>query len=231
MAGEEDAVTQRIAVAAIDWRPEMADALWADVSHWHPLVNADAYATANKVGLIGIKVADCGLAARLGAEQCAAAEARGLIVVGYQYGCTHPEQFIELWPSKPGRIRCFDFEGLTANLKNVEHCIAVAEQADGRLPWIYFGGEEWRRCGQPAGTAVARCPSWQSQYGPHLRPLPNVGPLVAWQARGGSTAGPAGMPMSHPGVGEGPCDLSVLLITVEELWKMAGALEPDQPGT
>ncbi len=215
--------------APIEWVPEFAEHVFADVSHWHPLVDADAYASASKPGLIGIKVADCGLPARLGSEMVLAAEARGLIVVGYQYGCTNPERYLELFPPQSGRIHCVDFEGATATLANVEHCIDVLERATGRPPWLYFGGEEWRRCKQPAGTSVARCPSWQSQYGPHLRPLPHVGKLVAWQFRAGD-AGPQEAPKGHAGVDEA-CDLSTLFCSPDDLWSMAGCARPEPSQT
>jgi len=218
-------------IAALEWEPEMAEHVWADVSHWHPLIDADAYGAANKPGLIGIKVAECGLPARMGREMVLAAEARGLIVVGYQYGCTNPERFVELFPPKPGRIHCIDFEGTTATLANLEHCIEVIEAQTGRAPWLYFGGQEWRRCSQPAGTGVERCPSWQSQYGPHLRPLQNVGKLVAWQYSGGTNDGPEGAPKEHAGVSGPLCDMSTLLCSLEELWLMAGALQPPRVPT
>jgi len=219
---------QLIRQPVIEWDP--ARPVWADCNRYHPLVDPDAYAAACGCGLLGVKVSEGGLVAKTGQTAIEAAEARGLIVVGYEYGAADPERFLELFPPKPGRLPCLDFEGKNATLELAEKWVAEVTAAYGRPPWFY-AGFMWRALGQPEDTALAACPWWGAQYGPHLRMMRGVGKPVAWQFRGGSTVGPDGAPMTMPGIaGPGPCDLSALLCSIEELWAMAGALGPAPQG-
>jgi hypothetical protein len=202
----------------IEWDPSRQ--LWADVNRWHPLTDVAAYAAANKLGLIGVKVAEGSTPGKGGAETIAAAEAHGLMVVGYQFGAANPEAFLALFPPKPGRIPCLDFEGSTATVELASAWIQKVRAAYGRAPWFY-AGNNWTGAGSPVGTPMQGCPWWGPQYGPHLRVLRGVGKPVAWQYAGGQ-GGPDGAPTHHPGIAPGQCDMNCLLVSRDELLAMAG---------
>jgi hypothetical protein len=201
----------------IEWDP--ARLVWADVSHWHPLQDAPAYAAANQAGLIGIKIAQDGAPAALGGSMLAAAEAAGLIVVGYEYGDVNPEEFLRVFPPRAGRIPCLDFEGDGITIELAARWIDVVTAAYGRSPWFY-AGVNWAEAGAPLGTPMAKCRWWGPQYGPRLRMRPGVGVPVAWQFSQG-LGGPPDCPLEHAGV-KGRCDLNSLLVEIGELKSMAG---------
>lgn len=201
----------------IDWDPTLLT--WADCSHWHPLQDAQAYAAANHAGLVGIKVSQGSSPAALGGSMVAAAEASGLIVVGYEYGPMHPDAFLKLFPPRPGRIPCLDFEGDGITVALAEAWIRAVATAYGRQPWFY-AGVNWTQAGAPEHTAMASCPWWGPQYGPHLRVPRGVGKPVAWQYSEG-VGGPPHATLEHVGV-KGKCDMNALLVGLDELHAMAG---------
>jgi hypothetical protein len=201
----------------ISWDPTLP--VWADVNRYHPLVSASDYAQANKAHLIGVKISQGAAPGHNGHTAVAAAELFGLIVVGYEYGPTHPDVFLKLFPPKPGRIPCLDYEGSELSVAAAELWIQTVRAAYGRAPWFY-GGERWVAAGEPINTAVAGCPWWAPEYASHLRVLRGVGKPIAWQFSNG-VAGPPNSPRNHSGV-EGNCDLSVLLCGGSELRLMAG---------
>lgn len=208
----------------VEWDPNRPT--WADANHWHPVTDWDAYSRANVPRLVGFKVSEANLVPRLAPKWLEEAERRGLIVVGYCFGTHGVERFLEVFPPKPGRIPCLDFEGTTATVASAEAWIRRVASAYGRRPWFY-GRSKWMQVGAPEGTEVAGCPAWVSQYGPRLNVPRGLGEVVAWQVSDG-IHGPKDV-RTHPGI-EGPCDMNVLLCSIERLHQMAGLdVSPGSP--
>lgn len=205
----------------IEWDPHRP--VFADVSHWHPLLSAALYAQSSVSGVIGVKISQNGQPADMAVAMVQAAEAQGLLVVGYQYGTADPGGFLRLFPPAPGRIACLDFEGQTAGgaagVLAAEVFVDVVGAAYGRPPWFYAGAN-WKLAGEPEGSGLSFCPWWGAQYGPHLRVLRGLGAPVAWQYTDG-VGGPDGAPRRHAGV-KGACDMSCLLVSTERVREMAG---------
>ena len=214
---------------SIQW--DSARPKFADVNRWVRLANAREYAAACDAKVIGIKVSEgerwSGTPeARAAVELCISA---GLIVIGYQYGPYHPEAFVQAFPPRRGCIPCLDFEFSQTNRDDglmrqnaAERWVETVADAWQALPWFY-GRSEWQAIGSPAGTLVRHCPYWGPQYGQRLVVPKGVGRAVAWQYSDGVT-GPA--PRTHAGIeraagGTKPCDMSVLLCTIDELRAMA----------
>lgn len=197
--------------------------VFADVNHHHPLLSPAHYAEMSACGLIGVKVSQDGAPADMGVQMVQAAERAGLVVLGYQFGPRDPDGFLKLFPPGEGRIPCLDFEGEHAvgpgAIARAEAFVRAVEAAHGRGVWFY-AGREWSLAGEPGDTAMALCPWWGPQYGPHLRVRRGVGRPVAWQFSDG-VGGPEGAPRWHAGV-RGACDMSALLITIDEMRLMAG---------
>lgn len=187
---------------------------FADVNHWHPVVDWIAYEAATRQAkVIGVKISQSGMLSRGSLETVRQAEQRGFTVLGYNYGCAFPDKFLQYFPPKANRIPVLDFEGTTATLANAERFIRTLSVAWGRPPWFYARAD-WIACGQPENTEVARCPYWGPQYGIHLVVPRGVGRPVAWQFTDGQIC-PSGGPMSFPGVGH--CDINMLIISPDEL--------------
>lgn len=204
----------------IEWDP--ARLAWADVNHYHPLLSPQQYAESSRCGFIGIKISQDGRPADMGVQMVQAAEQHGLAVVGYQYGTRDPDGFLKLFPPREGRIACLDFEGDSATAGDIGAAEAFTRrvgEAYGRPPWFYAGGVEWRRAGEPEGTAMSQLPAWCAQYGPHLRVMHGLGRPVAWQYSDG-LAGPETGARWHAGV-KGTCDMSVFLVPLDEIRDMA----------
>lgn len=180
---------------------------FADVNHYHPVRSFALYKAACTIALLGVKICQGTIPARLGQEMVSRAEEAGLKVLGYAFGCESPETFLRYLPPKEGRIPCLDFEGDTATPAAAEHWVDVVSKAYGRMPWFY-PSYVWLERGAPADTLMSQCRCWGSEYREMWRVPPNVGVPVAWQFTDG-IRGPASAPRVFPGIGA--CDVSVLL--------------------
>lgn len=200
----------------VEWDPLRPR--FADVNHWHPVSDWDAYARACDAKCVGVKIGEGGLLSKGASEAVRSAESRGLVVIGYNYGTQGVDAFLRNFDPRPGRIPCLDFEGASAAVASAEAWIRAVTAAYGRRPWFY-GRSKWMSEGAPLHTEVSRCPYWGSQYGHKLNVPLGVGDPVAWQYTDGQLS-PSGGPREHAGVGY--CDMNVLLMTADQLATSSG---------
>jgi hypothetical protein len=194
---------------------------FADVSHYHPVVDFVAYAAAAGAGALGFKVTEGSYLDPRANEHLAGAEAAGLVCIGYEYGLLNVNTFLRCFAPKAGRIPVLDFEGASISVAAAEAWIKAVNAAYGRYPWFY-GHNEWIAQGAPAGTEVSNCPYWGARYGGPLE-IPNgVGKPVAFQFTDGSN-GP--QPHGFAGV-SGNCDVNMLVIEPAELPALASGTAP-----
>lgn len=189
--------------------------IFADVNHWHPLLDIREYIKHCSAKCIGIKISEGNFIAQHAMGYLQLAEQHGLIVIGYNYGL-NSSVFLNAFPPKPGRIPCLDFEGNSLSISGAEVFINQVNREWGRLP-LFYAGSCWRALGQPTGTVVEQCPYWGPQYGHKLIPPNGVGNPIAWQFTDGKF-GPG--PKKFPGIGT--CDINSLLVSQDELRIIAG---------
>lgn len=196
--------------------------MFADVNHWHPLLDVNEYLDKSfkkfpyqKANCISIKISEGNFIAQHAMGTLQVAEQKGLIIIGYNYGLSF-DTFMHAFPPKAGRIPCLDFEGNSLSVSGAELWVNEVSKEWGRMP-LFYAGSAWRALGQPTGTVVENCPYWGPQYSNHLLVPNGVGKPVAWQFTDGKF-GPG--PKSFPGIGK--CDINSLLISYEELRLIAG---------
>lgn len=202
---------------------------FADVSHYHPVVDFAAYSAAAGARALGFKVTEGSYLDPTANKHLAGAEAAGLVCIGYEYGLLNVNTFLRTFAPKAGRIPVLDFEGASISVAAAEAWIKVVKSAFGRYPWFY-GHNEWIARGAPANTEVSNCPYWGARYGGPLE-IPNgVGKPVAFQFTDGSH-GP--QPHGFAGV-SGNCDVNMLVVEPAELRALAtgagGPIAPSFPG-
>lgn len=194
---------------------------FADVSHYHPVIDFARYAAATGAGALAFKVTEGSYLDPTANGHLAGAEAAGLVCIGYEYGLVNVDTFLGRFPPRAGRIPVLDFEGASISVAGAEAWIRAVQTAYGRYPWFY-GRNAWTAQGAPADTEVANCPYWGARYGGPL-PIPaGVGTPVAFQFTNGSD-GPT--PHDFPGVA-GNCDVNMLIIEPAELRALAGGAAP-----
>jgi hypothetical protein len=189
---------------------------FADVNHYHPVVDFGAYAAATTAAALGFKVTEGGHLDPTGNAHLAGAEAHGLVCIGFEYGLVNVNVFLQEFSPKEGRIPVLDFEGASISVAAAEAWIKAVKAAYGRYPWFY-GHSEWIAQGSPVGTEVQNCPYWGARYGGPLEIPAGVGRPVAFQFTDGS-AGP--QPHAFAGV-SGNCDVNMLIIEPAELRALA----------
>jgi lysozyme len=194
---------------------------FADVNHYHPVIDFGAYADATGAGALGFKVTEGSYLDPTANSHLAGAEAAGLVCIGFEYGLVNINTFLRLFPPKAGRIPVLDFEGASISVAGAEAWIRAVQAAYGRYPWFY-GHNEWMAQGSPAGTEVSNCPYWGARYGGPLEIPAGVGKPAAFQFTNGSD-GPK--PHDFAGVA-GNCDVNMLIIEPTELRALAGGTTP-----
>lgn len=216
-------------MASIAFDP--AQPQFVDVSHYHPVVDFGAYAQAATAGALAFKVTQGSYLDPTANGHLAAAEAHGLVCVGFEYGLANVNTFLSTFAPRAGRIPVLDFEGASISVAAAEAWIMAVQSAYGRFPWFY-GGSQWVALGAPSGTAVSQCPYWGARYGAPLEVPNGVGPPYAFQFTDGVN-GPT--PHTFPGV-SGNCDVNSLLVSLGDLRASAGLglappTAPPFPGT
>lgn len=198
---------------------------FADVSHYHPVVDFAAYAAATAARALGFKVTEGSYLDATANRHITGAEEAGLICIGYEYGLLNVNTYLKYFPPKSGRIPVLDFEGASVSVASAEAWIKAVKSAYGRYPWFY-GHAEWIAQGAPSDTEVSNCPYWGARYGGPLQAPNGVGQAVAFQFTDGSH-GP--QPHTFPGV-SGNCDINMLLIDPAALQAMAHGATPAPQG-
>lgn len=195
--------------------------LFADVNHYHPLLDAKAYA-ATGAPCIGVKIGQGSTKDSTADASVAEAEAEGLIVIGYIFGTNRPgadqaEQLVDWFPWKPGRIWCIDDEANGPNpsdsITSAQASAAIARLREllpkspkGLLPCHYHNVT------RPALPGTLQ---WIARYGVTTPPSG----AHAWQYYGGVVGEE---PHHLAGVSGSVCDMNKLLVSTDQLRTWAG---------